>query len=207
MRVVAALVVVALLAAPSVVSVVTAADTVWRLEPGEGAGDITARSSEAQIIRRFGRRNVARVDVSLGNGQVEPGTIVFPKDPRRKIDILWKNRTVRTSPRYARVSGEDSVWSLKPGVRLGKTLEELETMNGAPLTLSGLGGSNGGTVVSWNRGTLDRALGPLSRVAIRLAPPPVQREAAEPFSGDAEFPSASLRNLDLRVYEISVDFD
>jgi hypothetical protein len=207
MRVIAALAFLALVAVPSAVAVVTAADTVWRLEPGQGAGDITARSSEAQIIRRFGRRNVARVDVPIGNGQLEPGTIVFPKDPKRKIDILWKNRSVRVSPKYARITGDDSVWSIQPGIRLGTTLEELEAMNGAPLTLSGLGGSSGGTVLSWNRGALDRALGPLSRVAVRLAPPPALREAAEPFAGDTEFPSEALHELDLRVYEISVDFD
>lgn len=177
------------------------------INPGSGAGHLTARSSEAQIIKRFGRRNVLRTRVPIGHGQEEPGTIVFPRDPRRTIAILWKLQNVRTSPKHARVRGNDSAWIVGPGVRLGLTLQELEALNGGPFTLTGFGDVYEGTVVSWDRGALDRALGATSRVAVRLAPSPAEREATAAYEGDQEIRSESLRELNLRVYEIAIDFD
>src|SRR5688572_27927095 len=97
------------------------------VNPGAGAGDLTSRTSEAQLVRRFGRRNVLRASVPIGQGEQEPGTILFPRDARQTIVILWKSQTQRVSPKHARVRGEDSVWSVGPGVRLGLSLEELET--------------------------------------------------------------------------------
>ncbi|HUF91198.1 MAG TPA: hypothetical protein VMR23_02405 [Candidatus Limnocylindria bacterium] len=177
------------------------------INPGSGAGDITARSSEAQIIKRFGRRNVLKTRVPIGQGQEEPGTIVFPRDPRRTIAILWKRQSARVSPKHARVRGDDGAWIVGPGVRLGLTLQELEALNGGPFILTGFGDDYEGTVVSWDRGTLDRALGATSRVAVRLAPSPADREAAAAFSGNQEFRSEALRDVNLRVYEIAIDFD
>src|SRR5687767_8039815 len=80
------------------------------INPGAGAGDLTSRTSEPQLIRRFGRRNVLRANVPIGQGEQEPGTILFPRDPRQTITILWKSQTPRVSPKHARVRGDDSVW-------------------------------------------------------------------------------------------------
>ena len=177
------------------------------INPGSGAGHLTARSSEAQIIKRFGRRNVVRTRVPIGQGQEEPGTVVFPRDPRRTIVILWKVQNVRTSPKHARVRGGDGAWTVGPGVRLGLTLQELEALNGGPFTLMGFGDAYEGTVVSWDRGVLDRALGATSRVAVRLAPSPAERAAATAFAGNQEFRSEAMRDVNPRVYEIAIDFD
>jgi hypothetical protein len=177
------------------------------VNPGAGPGDLTSRTSEAQLVRRFGRRNVQRASVPIGQGEQEPGTILFPRDPRQTIVILWKSQTQRVSPKHARVRGDDSVWIVGPGVRLGLSLEELEALNGGPFTLTGFGDAYEGTVLSWDRGALDVALGASSRVAVRLAPSPTARPEAAAFVGRQEFRSHAMRSLNPRVYEIAVDFD
>jgi hypothetical protein len=177
------------------------------INPGSGAGDLTARTSEAQIIKRFGRRNVLRTTVPIGQGEEEPGTVVFPRDPLQTIVILWKSQSLRVSPKHARVRGDESAWMLGPGVRLGLSLQELEALNGGPFTLTGFGDAYEGTVLSWDRGALDLALGAASRVAVRLAPSPLERPAAGAFVGNQEFPSQAMRDLNPRVYEIAIDFD
>jgi hypothetical protein len=177
------------------------------INPGSGAGDLTARTSEAQIIKRFGRRNVLRTTVPIGQGEEEPGTVVFPRDPLQTIVILWKSQSLRVSPKHARVRGDESAWMLAPGVRLGLSLQELEALNGGPFTLTGFGDAYEGTVLSWDRGALDLALGAASRVAVRLAPSPLERPAAGAFVGNQEFPSQAMRDLNPRVYEIAIDFD
>jgi hypothetical protein len=177
------------------------------INPGPGAGDLTSRTSEAQLVRRFGRRHVLRASVPIGQGEQEPGTILFPRDPRQTIVILWKSQTLRVSPKHARVRGDDSVWIVGPGVRLGLSLEELEALNGGPFTLTGFGNAYEGTVLSWDRGALDVALGASSRVAVRLAPSPTERPEAAAFVGQQEFRSPAMRNINPRVYEIAIDFD
>ncbi len=177
------------------------------INPGSGAGDLTARTSEAQIVKRFGRRNVLRTRVPIGQGEEEPGTIVFPRDPLQTIVILWKSQSLRVSPKHARVRGDQSAWMVAPGVRLGLSLQELEALNGGPFTLTGFGDAYEGTVLSWDRGALDRALGAASRVAVRLAPSPLERPAAGAFVGKQQFPSQAMRDLNPRVYEIAIDFD
>ena len=177
------------------------------INPGSGAGDLTARTTEAQLTRRFGRRNVLRKNVPIGQGEEEPGTVVFPRDPRQTIVILWKSQSPRVSPKHARVRGDESAWIVAPGVRLGLSLQELEALNGGPFTLTGFGDAYEGTVLSWDRGVLDLALGAASRVAVRLAPSPTERPAAAPFAGNREFGSEVMRDLNPRVYEIAIDFD
>lgn len=177
------------------------------VNPGSGAGDLTARTSEAQIIKRFGRRNVLRTSVPIGQGEQEPGTVVFPRDPLKTIVILWKSQRLRVSPKHARVRGDESAWMLASGVRLGLSLQELEALNGGPFTLTGFGDAYEGTVLSWDRGALDVALGAASRVAVRLAPSPLERPAAGAFVGNQEFSSQAMRDLNPRVYEIAIDFD
>ena len=177
------------------------------INPGGGAGDLTARTSEAQLIKRFGRRSVLRTTVPIGQGEQEPGTVLFPRDPRQMIEILWKSQSTRVSPKHARVRGDESAWIVGPGVRLGLSLQELEALNGAPFTLTGFGDAYEGTVLSWNRGALDVALGSASRVAVRLAPSPTERPAAAAFMGSQEFGSEAMREINPRVYEIAIDFD
>ena len=176
------------------------------INPGGGAGDLTARTSEAQLIKRFGRRNVVRTAVPIGQGEEEPGTVMFARDPLQKIEILWKSQSLRVSPKHARVRGDESAWMVAPGVRLCLSLLELEELNGGPFTLTGFGDAYEGTVLSWNRGALDLALGAASRVAVRLAPSPTERPLAL-FVGNQEFRSDTMRDLNPRVYEIAVDFD
>ena len=177
------------------------------INPGSGAGDLTARTSEARLIKRFGRRHVLRTNVAIGQGQHEPGTVLFPRDPRQRIDILWKSQLARVSPKHARVRGDESAWVVMPGVRLGLSLEELEALNGGAFTLTGFGHAYEGTVLSWHRGALDVALGASSRVAVRLAPSPSERPAASAFAGNQEFRSEAMRDINPRVYEIAIDFD
>jgi hypothetical protein len=177
------------------------------INPGSGPGDLTAGTSEAQLTKRFGRRNVLRTNVPIGQGEEEPGTIVFPRDPRQTIEILWKVQSLRVAPKHARVRGDESVWMVAPGVRLGLTLQELEALNLGPFTLTGFGDAYEGTVLSWNRGALGLSLGAASRVAVRLAPSLTERPAAAAFVGNQEFSSEAMRDLNPRVYEIAIDFD
>ena len=185
----------------------------FRIVPGVKFGAITARTSEADLRRIYGSRNVVPGEVGLGEGETVPGTIVFPNDPRRRIEIAWKNAKTRRSPDFIQFSGGKSRWQLAPGISLGTSLKTLEKLNGKGFVLLGFQWDYAGTVVSWNGGALARSFGKDAKVVtLRLSPANYDNQAlAKDFDatvGDGEFSSKnrSMQKINPTVYQIIVNF-
>jgi hypothetical protein len=61
----------------------------WLILPGGASGGmITVTTTEAELAATYGKTNVVAQDVDLGEGETEPGTVLFPHDPTREVDIL-----------------------------------------------------------------------------------------------------------------------
>ena len=58
-------------------------------------GPFSRDSDERRLAQVFGAANVERADVPVGEGNTEPGTVIFAKDPARRIDILWHDAYAR----------------------------------------------------------------------------------------------------------------
>ena len=143
----------------------------WLIIPGERVGPITAETSDASIDALFGPNNVQRGDVYLGEGFTAAGTVVYPDDAARRVEIVWSDNA-RTTPKEIRLTGETSAWRTAEGLSLGSTLREIEHLNGFPFKLAGFGLDYGGTVVDCGRGQLmmvgcsgDAARAPTGRLA------------------------------------------
>jgi hypothetical protein len=189
------------------------AQTSYQIVPGVKFGAITARTSEAELKRIYGSKNVKSGDVGLGEGETVPGTIVFDDDPTRRIEIAWKNEKTRKSPDFIQFGGEKSRWRLAPGISAGTSLKIIERLNGKSFTLLGFGWDYEGTIVSWNGGKLARGFGKDSKfVTLRLnagiAEGKSLQKAYEATLGDGEFSSqnASMQKLNPTVYHIIVKF-
>jgi hypothetical protein len=125
----------------------------WRILPGERVGPIDASTSESDLRRVFGDTSIAPVEVYLGEGFSEPGTAVYPDDPERRVEVVWRNGE-RDSPKEVRLTGATSIWKTDEGISLGTTLMQLESLNGYPFRLAGFGFDYGGTVVDCGSGRL-----------------------------------------------------
>ena len=107
----------------------------------------------------FDSRNVTFTDVDL-NGTKVGASILFPKDPKRRLEIWWSNSTNRSGIYLILINGQ-STWGAPGGMRLGLTLAELEKLNHKPFKLKGFDKDNVATVSGWDGGalaTLDRRL-------------------------------------------------
>lgn len=186
------------------------AEPTWQLDPTGAAGDVTGRTSEEDLVGRYGRRAVVRGAIPVGEGETQPGTILFPGDSARELAILWRDSTRRDRPQALRVTAPGSRWTIAPGVRIGTRLSELETLNGGGFTLTGFGWDYAGTVMSWDGGRLEEPFGGTSRALVRLAPAPgvATDSAAQTVAGDRLFRSSDpvMRRLDPAVYEMVVIF-
>lgn len=154
-------------------SVRTATDTAWLLgvQPADDA--VHAGDSEESLVARYGSVNVKREPVDEGEGMLVPGTVVFPDDAERRLEIQWRDTVAYRQPRF--VSAIGNSWIVHPGVGLGTSLRQLEQMNGGPFELSGFGGHTPGTVTDWRSGRLATfgATGETGydTVTLRLQPP------------------------------------
>jgi hypothetical protein len=202
---------VVLLFAPTGQALRAADDPPLLLSP-EQVGAIHRASSEAELQRLFGEDRVRDHRVQVGEGFVCPGTrIDFPGGD--SLEITWLDPESRTMPDSIMVLG--ARWATGEGLRLGSRLQDLEAMNGAPFRLSGFGWDYGGTVGTWNSGTLDYLTpGNFPRMIVRLAPQRaayqrIGRSDADAVTGEGAYVSSAhraMQALEPRVTQIIVDF-
>jgi hypothetical protein len=166
-------------------------------------------STEAELVACVGAAHVARGEVGLGEGETAPGTVVFPRDGTRRVEILWRDPERRAGPALAQLDGTESAWSVRPGISLGVSLDSLEILNGGPFELYGFEWDYQGTVASWLGGRLAGATPPGMDLVVRLVPftdDPAVWEGAVEVSGDGVFSSShpAMRRLNPRVYQLRV---
>jgi hypothetical protein len=107
------------------------------------AGAFGAGSSHAGLVEAFGADNVIYKRIDRPQGSTGFATILFEKDPKRRLVVEWRDAATRSKPIYIGISGR-SEWSGPLGVRVGTGIEEIEKLHGRPFRLNGFGWDLGG---------------------------------------------------------------
>lgn len=184
----------------------------YTIIPGVKFGAITAKTSEAELKRIYGEKNVQATDVGLGEGETAPGTIIYPNDEKKKIEIVWKDEKSKKFPDFIQLTGDKSIWKTKDGISLGTSLKQLEIINGKSFTLAGFDWDYGGTVYSWRKGKLAKVFGSDGqKVTLRLGYNPYKKYSAKDLNsvvGDGEFSSKkrAMQRINPTVYQMIIDF-
>jgi hypothetical protein len=134
-----------------------AAPDPWLVVPNGDGGPINYRVTRADLVLRYGAANVVNQEVGVGEGDTDTATVLFPKDPERRIEILWQDRQKEAYPSTVTISGKASRWHAVHGISLGMRYSELARINGKPFPIS-WGTDQGNVVFSWNSGLLDKDL-------------------------------------------------
>lgn len=177
----------------------------WTFEPGVAFGPLNANASEQDLIAAYGSEAVQPEAVSLGEGETEPGSLVFGDDPLRRFEVAWNDTLQRRSPSFVLLMGDTTLWRSKRGITLGVSLDSLERLNGKPFGMAGYGWDYGGAVMSWKDGALADLEG---RLALALAPANPDADVSHVL-GDGEFLSSdsALRALHPRVSRLVTRFE
>lgn len=181
-------------------------------EPILCTGIWTPGLTEQTLRKTFGAANVVRGDIYGAEGVETPGTIVFPNDPARRIEIVWRNERQRRRPEWIRLPAE-SRWKTFAGIRNGMSLAEIEKLNGRAFQLSGFDWDYGGLVTDWRGGQLAKP-STQCRVQLqfdRVVPEQLtkaQERAVDATSGERELLSSApaLRHFRVRVSEIIIQY-
>jgi hypothetical protein len=178
----------------------------WQLTGGRTP--IGSQASEADLRRRYGSAALDSIRVELGEGETAPGTVLYPADSVRRLEILWRDTLARRQPARLILRGTRTRWQVGVGISLGTTLKDLERLNGRPFTLAGFGWDYAGVITDWKGGALDSAL---VGVKLYLDPGSEQRQSAaySQVLGDRDYSSSlpAMQELNPKVGQIFVDFE
>jgi hypothetical protein len=110
-------------------------------------------SSHVKLAEFFQAKNIDYGPVEGAGGSALNATILFPKDPKRRLEVLWQNDATRSDTSMVVITGQ-SQWKGPKGLHLGLALAALEKLNGKPFRLAGFDQPNGARALDWMGGAL-----------------------------------------------------
>jgi len=154
------------------------------------SGAFAKNSGHLRLAQTYGVHNVEYTEVSGDDGSTLLASVLFPSDPKRRLEVLWDDDGQRAGTRMIVIGGQ-STWTAQKGVHLGLPLAALEKLNGKPFKLMGFEKDGMAVVSDWNGG----ALGLLTdgcKVGVQFKPDPkASASALGAASSDKEFDSSA----------------
>ena len=169
-------------------------------------GAFSKDSSNLKLAMVFDPKNVAFADEDVGGSKVG-ASIVYPKDPKRRLEIWWQNPANRSGLYLILINGQ-STWLAPGGMKLGLTLADLEKLNHKAFKLKGFDKDNNATVSDWDGGALATIAGGCKSGVTLQPDPKASPDAVSALSADKEFSSddAAMRQLKPKVTEILIGY-
>jgi hypothetical protein len=170
------------------------------------SGAFSKDSSNLKLAMVFDPKNVTFTDVEVNGTQVG-ASVLFAKDPKRRLEIWWGNQANRSDTYLILINGQ-STWSAPAGLRLGLTLADLQKLNHKPFKVKGFDKNNLAAVSDWDDGALATIAGGCKSGVSLQADPKTDADALGAFPADKEFSSddAGLRAIKAKVSEILIGY-
>jgi hypothetical protein len=135
----------------------TKQDNDWLCIPNKQVGLIKADADEESIIDAYGKEQVIRDEVEIGEGETILATIVFPDTPNELI-VEWQSDFEYKKLSRIRIERENAQWETEEGIKIGTTLDELIEINGKDFNFYGFDWDYGGTTNEWEDGNVNSQL-------------------------------------------------
>jgi hypothetical protein len=132
------------------------------------AGIFAKDSTHLKLAQMVGATNIEFTAVAGAEGSTLNASVLYPKDPKRRLEVLWQNEVARSDISLIVITGQSQVRAPK-GLRLGLALAALEKLNGKPFKLSGFDQPDGSRALDWQGGALGSVPGGC-QIGIKLKP-------------------------------------
>jgi hypothetical protein len=171
------------------------------------AGRFGSNGTRAALTAAFGAQQVVTQEIFYG-GDTKNMTVLFPKDPARRMFIEWRDPAKQQGIKRISIIGHS--WSLE-GLTTGTSLVKTEQVNKKPFVLTYFEGDFGGSVIDWRGGALEKLPGGC-RAAVRFA---IDENATASDSLDKEVSpertllssGSALRKEKPRVFELGIEYE
>jgi hypothetical protein len=163
-------------------------------------------SAHLKLAVKYDSRNITYGQVDGPEGSKIPASILFPNDPRRRLEVMWVQEASRSETSLIAINGK-SQWSAPKGVRLGLSLAALEKANGRPFKISGFDEQGGAGVAGWEGGALSNLPGGC-KMGVRLNADPKSTAEARTTAAAKEYLSNDppVRALKPTIVEILIGY-
>lgn len=155
-------------------------------------------SSHLKLAVKFDSRNVVFGQVDGPEGSKIPASILFPNDPKRRLEVVWNNEAARTDIQVISINS-NSQWTAPKGLKLGLPITSVEKLNGRPFKLTGFGADGSVSVLGWEGGALSSLPGGC-KIGMRLLANPKAPEAARSAVGGGD--KKELLSNDKTLHEV-----
>ena len=171
------------------------------------SGPFAKDSSHLELVTAFNSKNITFADVEAADGTKVPASILFPNDPKRRLEVWWSDRTHRSDIHLIVIGGK-STWIAPDGLRLGQTLEQVEKINHKPFKLKGFDKDRIATVSDWDGGELATLAGGCTSGLSLRANPKASAEAIGALTADKEYSSSdpAIRATKPTITEILIGY-
>jgi hypothetical protein len=129
-------------------------DSTYLCVPCKSVGKITANTTEADLVRWFGRENVITEKSAFDGGEIIITTIF--RGTEKQLIINWKDEDNLTGVASCEINNEDTVWQIPYGIKPSTPLARLNELNGKPFVFSGFGWDFGGNILDYKGGKLEQ---------------------------------------------------
>jgi hypothetical protein len=169
------------------------------------SGAFAKDSSHLKLATAYKPENVVFTEVDASEGKKLMASVLFPKDPKRRLEVWWDNEAARSGTYLIVINGQ-STWSAPKGLKLGLALAALERLNGKPFKLNGFGKGNEASVSDWQGGALEQLTGGC-KVGVSLrADPKATPEAIERATAELASTDATIKAIKPAVSEIIIGY-
>ncbi|MBN8961060.1 MAG: hypothetical protein J0H71_08005 [Rhizobiales bacterium] len=111
------------------------------------SGPFAKDSSRAKLVEAFGAANITDETIDGAEGSTEQATVLFAKDPKRRVEVTWSDDKAKAKPASIIVKSP-SAWAGPEGIQTGMTLPEVAQRNGEPFKINGFEWDYGGYAVN-----------------------------------------------------------
>jgi len=170
------------------------------------SGAFARDSSSLKLASIFDSKNITFTEVDVSGTKVG-ATVVYPKDPKKRLEVWWNNSGNRSDIYLILINGQSS-WSAPGGMRLGLTLAELEKLNHKPFKIKGFDKDKIATISDWDGGALATLQGGCKSGVNLRAGPKISEDTLAALSADNEYSSddPALRAAKPTVSEILIGY-
>src|SRR5262245_23288171 len=88
-------------------------------------GAFAKDSSHLKLATLYKPENIVFTEVDASEGKKLMATVLFPKDPKRRLEVWWDNETSRSGTYLIVINGQ-STWTAPKGLKLGLQIAQLE---------------------------------------------------------------------------------
>jgi hypothetical protein len=170
-------------------------------------GAFSKDSSHLRLAMTYDSKNIAAAEVQADGGTKVQASVLFPDDPKRRLEVWWANPTARSDTYLIVINGQ-STWTGPGGMKLGLTLAQLEKLNHKPFKVKGFDKDGVATVSDWNGGLLGTLAGGCKSGLSLRADPKAPADAVTDITADKEFSSSdpAMRAVKPAVSEILIGY-